>query len=309
MKHTVTITTWLIGILLSGVTCYGQGCSDAGFCTLGTLKQGADSVSWKQKITFLSPIGVGDEGVMVITPALQYDLSLSPRWTVQAKVTGNYADGNLGTATGAGDVFLTATYATIRHRLWKKSWLLGGKVPLNNGNITASGRSLPMQYQSSLGTVDLIAGATINNRRWQFSIAWQQPLSGSNSNNFLPADWDNPDAAAYPATNDFNRKGDILLRASHTFLPDRAITITPGLLGIYHLGEDTYADPSNHDKVIQIEGSQGLTLNVTAVVLWKVKDKLRIGITGGAPVIARDARPDGLTRKFVLAPEIQWTLN
>jgi hypothetical protein len=81
------------------------------------------------------------------------------------------------------------------------------------------------------------------------------------------------------------------------------------LLGIYHLGEDTYADASTRDNAIPLEGSQGLTLHVTAVVLWQVKDKLRIGITGGAPVIARDARPDGLTRKFVLAPEIRWSLN
>jgi hypothetical protein len=309
MKPVIITIMALIGIPFISIPAYCQGCSDAGFCTLGSLKHNADSAARKHKITILSAIGVGDEGVVVVTPALQYDLHVTAQWVVQGKVTANYASGNLGTATGAGDVFLTAVHSSILHTRWKKSWLIGGKFPLHPGNLTHMGRPLPMQYQSSLGTIDFIAGITISDKRWQFSAAWQQPLSGINRNNFLPVYWDTPEASAYPSTNDFNRRGDVLARGSRTFFPGKKVTINAGLLAIYHLAEDTYIDASIRNTPIPLEGSHGLTLNITTAVLFTLNDNVKIGLTAGAPVVVRDVRPDGLTRSFVLAPEIQWILK
>jgi hypothetical protein len=162
-------------------------------------------------------IGVGDESVFVVTPAIQYENQLSDRWGIQAKVTANYADGNLGSTFGAGDLYVSATHTILTSLRWKTSFTLGTKLPLNSGDLKEDGRALPMQYQSSLGTIDVIVGVSVTNNVCQFSAGWQQSVSGNNLNNFLPDSWDNADAKAYPPTNDFDRKGDVLLRGAYHF--------------------------------------------------------------------------------------------
>jgi hypothetical protein len=309
-QHLSDLKSVFIGLTIvlsvSSAEAMAQGCSDAGFCTLGNLhQQRSDSADSKQKLTFLMAVGIGDESVFVITPAIQYDRQFSVRWGIQAKVTGNYASGNLGRASGAGDLYLSATHTFPSRAMWKTSITLGTKLPLNLSDLKEHGRALPMQYQSSLGTIDAIAGLSLSNNVWQFAAGWQQPLSGINRNNFLPAYWDNPRAEAYPPTNDFDRKGDVLLRAAYHFNTKSNFSVSTGLLAIYHIDEDTYIDANESIRPIPIRGSQGLTLNATVVALWKI-NSMSIGLSAGAPLVFRDIRPDGLTRKFVMIPEIHW---
>ncbi len=285
-----------------------QGCSDAGFCTIGNFnKHTKDSFSQnKQKLSLILGNGIGDEDVYVFTPGVQYDYTFNRSWSVQGKITGNYAGGNLGNASGFGDLFLSATYSVPENNNWQTSFLFGTKLPLNKGDIHATGKPLPMQYQSSLGTIDLLAGVTIFNKKWLFSTAIQQPLTGTNGNTFLPAYWNTPQANKYSPSNDFNRKGDVLLRASYNLIANRKLDINIGLLGIYHVGKDTYIDGNLSNKPIALSGSEGLTLNGTAAIHYQLNNKFSIGLTGGVPFVVRDVRPDGLTRKFVLSPEFSF---
>lgn len=285
---------------------HAQGCSDAGFCTIGKMNQHSnESASFKkQKLSLILSNGIGDENVYVFTPGIQYDNILNQHWAIQAKFTGNYADGNLGNATGLGDLFLSATYTLKKIKNWETAFLLGTKLPLNNGDIKTGSKPLPMQYQSSLGTIDLLAGITVSNNKWLFASAIQQPLSGSNNNTFLPVYWNTAAANKYSPTNTFKRKGDVLLRSGYNLITKNKVNFTVGLLGIYHLGDDIYIDRNISNKPISLTGSKGLTLNGTAAIRYKVNDKFSIGLSGGAPFIVRDIRPDGLTRKFVVSPEI-----
>lgn len=286
---------------------FAQGCSDAGFCMIGNLSHYQENKSLqKQKLSLFLPVGTGDERVFVFTPGLQYDNTLSEKWSVQGKVTANYANGNLGSAYGLGDLFLSGTRTRLGKNGWNSSITLGTKILLNLGNLKADGKALPMQYQSSLGTVDLIVGFTLTNSAWQFSAGWQQPISGINRNNFLPAYWDTPEAEAYPASNDLHRQGDVLLRTGYNFKIKQKFSASPGLLGIYHLSEDTYVDGNLSNEPIRITGSQGLTLNVTLGCSWRLAENLNIGFSAGMPLIVRDVRPDGLTRRYVFTPEISW---
>jgi hypothetical protein len=285
----------------------GQGCSDAGFCSIGNLAiQGKDSLDQKQKITFSIPIGRGDESVVVLTPSIQYDNLISDEFTVQVKVTGNYAAGSLGKASGPGDIYLSGIYSFNNKKI-KTSVTIGTKLPLNSGNLQSQGRSFPMQYQSSLGTVDMIAGLSAVYRSWQFSVGLQQPVSGTNGNNFLPVHWEGEEAGRYPPSNNFNRKADILLRTAHNFFVGERFSLNAGLLGIYHLGEDTYTDTSVDDHPVSIKGSEGVTVNMTLAVYWEMSDRLKLGFTTGVPLVVREVRPDGLTRSFVVAPELRWS--
>ncbi|MBL7841152.1 MAG: hypothetical protein JNJ75_13500 [Cyclobacteriaceae bacterium] len=286
---------------------YSQGCSDAGFCSIGNLnQQKGDSVQRGQKLIFLLPAGLGDENVFVFTPAIQYENQFSQQWGIQIKLTANYANGNLGHARGPGDLFLSGTRTFINNKEWNTSLTIGTKLPLNTGNLRADGKSLPMQYQSSLGTIDLITGLSISNKHWQFAAGLQQPLSGINRNNFLPDYWNTPEAGKYPPSNDFNRKGDVLLRTVYTFSIKRRISVNAGLLGIYHLNEDTYINANISNDPIVIKGSEGLTLNATLAASWTINAYLSVGITAGTPLVYRDVRPDGLTRSIVVSPEFRW---
>lgn len=154
-----------------------QGCSDAGFCTIGPLKPDARTLSSDkkngQRITFLTPFGQGDDDVFVAAPGLQYDYFTTTGWNLQGKITANYADGSLGTALGAGDIYLSASRANALKNSWTFTYTAGLKIPLNQANASENGMPLPMQYQSSLGTLDVIAGATLSNQKWQISAGYQ----------------------------------------------------------------------------------------------------------------------------------------
>nr|NQU90430.1 hypothetical protein [Bacteroidota bacterium] len=78
----------------------------------------------------------------------------------------------------------------------------------------------------------------------------------------------------------------------------RRIRITPSLLPIYHLANDKFTDADGIEK--EIANSHGLTLNGNVYFDYNLNGKSGLQISVGAPFFAREARPDGLTRSFVL---------
>lgn len=286
-----------------------QGCSDAGFCTIGNLKPTAQNIAVKQKLSIGITNGVGDENVFVSTPSVQYDNQLSKQWAIQAKFTANYASGNLANVFGLGDLFVSGNYSTTNKQQWQTSYLVACKFPLNEGNLKKNHKSLPMQYQSSLGTVDAIAACSITNETWTFATAIQQPLTGINRNNFLPAYWNDEAAKKYAPGNDFNRKADVLVKANYATNKNKLWQFNVGLLGIYHLGKDTYIDGNISNQPIAIAGSDGLTLNATAAVACKLNKKINLVFIAGKPLVVRTIRPDGLTRQFSISTELAYSIK
>jgi hypothetical protein len=124
-----------------------------------------------------------------------------------------------------------------------------------------------------------------------------------NGNRFLPADYPaEPLAAKYLPTNLFERKGDALLRFSYNFdLNNSRFSIRPSLLGIYHLGNDSYSDMNK--MRMEIEKSSGLTLNGNVFVGYRLNKSSALELSAGAPFVVRTNRPDGLTRSFVASVE------
>lgn len=293
---------------------FAQGCSDAGFCTLGNLQlkpitrvnsmgnSTADTPLLRHQIAIGTSVGVGDNAVLSITPSLQYEYRFSNTWQIQAKGTVNYADGNLGSAFGLGDVFVSGIYNFTPRKAWQWSVSAGAKFALNNANLQDGGAALPMSYQSSLGTNDWIIGLSTHNKHWQFAAGWQQTLTGSNKNEYLPTLWWEEERI-YPPSRHLTRRADVLLRAAYKFDIGQSISINVGALGIYHVGNDKY-DSLNLPTRLPIEGSAGLTFNTTAGIWYHINPKFSIGVVGGMPLLVRDIRPDGLTRRFVFSPEI-----
>ncbi len=292
---------------------YAQGCSDAGFCSIGALKpetvnRTAEGSKTLHRFAAGSSFGQGDDNVFVISSTMQYDFFTTKGLNIQTKLSSNYANGTLGSAFGFGDFFVSASQTKNLKNGWVITPTFGFKIPLSNANLSEGGMPLPMQYQSSLGTYDIIAGLTVANQNWQFSTGLQQPLSGENKNGFLPVLWNGkPEAHRYPPAFRFDRKGDVLLRGVRNFKINDKVVINTGLLGIFHLGKDTYTMQFEGNRTIDIAGSDGLTLNITSAAFWNIGTRARLGIVAGVPLAVRQVRPDGLTRSWVVAPEISWS--
>ena len=167
----IFFTTLCVAMVSLPHTLSAQGCSDAGFCSIGGLKPEAAAPKADgrgfQRITVLSPFGQGDDAVFVWTPGIQYEYVAAGGWSFQGKLTANYADGNLGSEFGAGDVYLAASKSKALKNNWGGTYTAGVKIPLGTANASAMGMPLPMQYQSTLGTFDLILGGSISNKSWQ----------------------------------------------------------------------------------------------------------------------------------------------
>jgi hypothetical protein len=310
-------TAILIGLGMISFTSsksFAQGCSDAGFCSVGELKSElSDSTEYKNKIGLTPVIGIGEDNTFIFTPTLQYDRQLNKAWSIQTKFTVNYANGNLGSAFGLGDLIQSCSYNIQSNRKLKVSFTAGVKIPLNNSNQTAGGRSLPMTYQSSLGTLDAIAGIRLKLHQFKAAFGLQAPLTNlyspngrKSANSFLSSEWDSIQASPYPSTNGFVRAADVLFKIEYNWKISKQFALIPGLLNIYHLAKDKYQETKGDETFRSIKGSEGLTVNFTLVAAYQITKHLKTSLTFGVPLVVRNVRPDGLTRRFVLGPEISY---
>lgn len=278
---------------------YSQGCSDAGVCTVHSFKpNGLDSISenlnqFKVGVSY----GAADYSIAVFGTYLEYNRQLNEKFGIDAKITSLSQSGNDISSFGLSDIYVNSNY-----RIGKKASLtLGVKIPLSDANKMEDGRALPMDYQSSLGTFDLVLGFGYNIGSLQLVAALQQPLT-QNNNEFFAEDYPlfSP-LREFQSTNQFKRSGDVLIRASYPIDFGKKFRLTPSLLPIYHLANDKY---TNMDGIeLEIEGSQGLTLNWNLYLDYELNNKQALQFNVGSPFIVRDARPDGLTRSFVASLE------
>jgi hypothetical protein len=154
-----------------------------------------------------------------------------------------------------------------------------------------------MDYQSSLGTLDLILGMGYEIDNVQMVFAMQQPLT-QNKNAFIANAYPiNSVLKSFQSTNSFKRSGDILARVSYPITIDDNFRITPSLLTIYHLANDKFTNSLGDEK--EIMGSQGLTLNGNVFLDYEINNKNSLQVNVAMPFIVRDSRPDGLTRSFI----------
>lgn len=276
-----------------------QGCSDAGFCTISSLKPNINDtlVTPNNQIKIGISFGSADNAVMVWGNFIEYNRQLSKKWGIDLKVTSLSQNGNGISTLGLSDVYLTTNFKASK----KLKIITGVKAPLTNGNRKKNSLPLPMDYQSSLGTFDLILGLGYQYKKLQILFGYQQPLT-QNKNEFTAENYPpNSLLRSFQSTRNFKRSNDILLRISYPFKLNNKLKFTPSLLPIYHLTNDKFTTISGEEK--EIIGSQGLTLNGNAFFDYEINSSNAIQINAGMPFIFRDARPDGLTRHFVLNME------
>lgn len=293
--------SFLLIIVLSAIIyiARGQGCSDAGFCTLGSFKSGGlDSTSrFRNQLKVGVSYGSADHSISIFGTHFDYQRVLNKKLVLNAKLSSLSQSGNGISAFGFSDLFLNVDYPI--HEIGKLT--VGFKLPLNDGSKFRDNLPLPMDYQSSLGTLDFLLGISRELNNFHLALAFQLPLS-QNQNEFIAEDYpaDSP-LKQFQTTNRFIRRGDMMVRVAYPLTINNNFKITPGLLPIIHLGKDKYTDKQGIERAI--DGSQGLTLNGTVHIDYEMNDKHSIQLNAGAPFIVRKERPDGLTRGFIAALE------
>lgn len=295
-----------------------QGCSDAGVCTagpIGEMPSLLDSVGTAEeprhyaRLTFSYAVGERSTTIFQVVPEL--GIGITDRWGAQLRLPYMSISGDLGSNSGLGDAVVTTSYAFIKNDKQRLDAMVGLKAYTTDAAEgerinEMSVRTLPMVYQRSLGTTDLLLGVNYRHGRWSGALAWQHVLTDKNANQFDHINYAATDAEAraYEETLFLRRADDLVVRLQYAQRFGK-LTVQPGLLAIQHLGTDTRLDAGSVNWVTQslprvdIEGSDGLTLNLTADARYKLSDTWALEASFGSPLVTREARPDGLTRALV----------
>lgn len=272
---------------------YAQGCSDAGICSVGNGFHDTEK-STKNNIELGSIFGAGEADVKYFSPYLTYTRNFNARLALSTKVTYSLAQGSFGQRGQFGDAYLIGNYQWKSKKTAQWSTLLGMKFPFTQSNLKINGYSLPLDYQASLGTFDLIAGTNLNYGKWDFNAGLQLPVFNINRNSYFKEYGGTDD---FPSTNLFRRKPDALFRTTYTLKThNQKFSFKPNVLFLYHLGEDSYE--TIFGKRENISGSDGLTINGNIITAYHFNKNNSIELSLATPFVVRTIRPDGLTRSF-----------
>jgi hypothetical protein len=297
-------------ITFSFVTTFGfsQGCSDAGFCTMGAMKPDQPfnkkvefklrsmELSFYRGTTTMTPI------VYVATADLNF--SLSRKTFFQVKLPYQAVTGKLANTGGPGDISLCVTRNLFNSEKSDINFSLGAKIPSNDSDLKEDGRPLPMYYQTSLGTYDAIAGISYITKRWLLATGIQIPLN-ENKNDFLWGRWsDTPEneyVIGYSKAKALKRGTDVMVRVERNFRFSR-LNFTIGLLPIYRITNDEITGPLPGKTGLfrhKPDGAKGLALSAIFTTGYSFNVRSGIKALIGHKIVQRDNNPDGLTRELV----------
>lgn len=284
--------------------CLSQGCSDAGFCTMGAMKPDQPfnkkielklrsmEISFYRGTTTLTPV------IHVATADLNF--SLNSRTSFQVKLPYQAVTGRLANTSGLGDISLCLTRTLHKGENFDVNLSVGTKLPTNHSDKDENGYPLPMYYQTSLGSYDFITGISLISRNWLFATGIQHPFN-RNDNQFLWTAWENgPEDIAYVQrysnSKELKRGTDVMLRVERNFRFSQW-NFTLGLLPIYRINHDEITDGTG--KRIKPDGTTGLALSgiFTTGYSFNVRNGIKLLI--GHKIVQRDENPDGLTRELV----------
>ncbi len=298
-------------LLITSTLAFCQGCSDAGFCTMGAMKPDQPynkkipirlrsmEVSFYRGTTTLSPV------VFVANIDASFNI-LDNKTSFQIKLPYQAVSGNFGNTGGLGDISLCLTRNVFSTEKFDINVSLGGKIPSNKSDLTSTekefdGLPLPMYYQTSLGTYDAIAGVSFITRKWLFATGVQHPFN-ENQNQFAWQEWE----GIYPSENylrkndnaiNLKRGTDVMLRAERNFRFAR-FNFSLGLLPIFRVKNDEITDFNTGER-IKPEAAKGMALSAIGTAGYNFNVKMGIKLLVGHKIVQRETNPDGLTRELV----------
>ena len=303
LKTSSTLLLLVTSMLWSPVL-FAQGCSDAGFCTMGALKP--DQPYNKRIAIRLRSMEIGFyRGTTPLTPVIyvatiDMNIGINDKTSFQVKLPYQAVTGQLANTSGLGDISLCVTRTLVKRRAFDVNISLGTKLATNGANKTENDLPLPMYYQTSLGSYDGIAGISFISRKWLLATGIQHPFN-QNNNQFLWSAWENsPEdqeyVHRYANSRELYRGTDVMLRIERNFRFSQW-NFALGLLPISRISHDVITN-RNNERVEQ-PNTTGLAMSalVSAGYSFDVRSGLKLLL--GHKLVQRDNNPDGLTREFV----------
>ncbi len=297
---------------------YSQGCSDAGFCTMGAMKPdqrfNKKSAIRLRSIELSQYYGLTKFQDHIFATNLDINIGLSAKSTLQFKMPYQYVSGPLANTQGIGDISVSFTQGLLSKENLQISATIGAKIPTNNANKTTKINNielpLPMYYQTSLGTYDIVIGGSVITKKWLFGLGVQHVVINQNENNFLWGAWrtNAPEMRSksdpYPVSKNLARGTDIMLRVERNFRFSN-YNFNIGLLPIYRLNKDivTSFDPILQKQVRgEVNDTDGLAISGLIGGGYNFSVNTGIKLMLGFKIldyISRPKNPDGLSRDFV----------
>lgn len=315
MKRIFCIVLWLCCKAV-----WAQGCSDAGFCTIGAMRPNQkfnNSVNLKiRTVEYTSYAGVADFNTnggylydYFLSQIIDANIGITSKATLQVKLPINTTLGNLANITGLSDLSLSGTLNLASKRKYSINASVAFKIPLGKPNMTLSdGRPLPMYYQPTLGTYDAIVGLSYSTNQWLLATGFQAPLN-KNENEFLWSLWnktiDSAVASIYPRANGLKRGYDVMLRVERNFRFSKWNAYI-GLLPIYRLKKDEFLNAKTQTYEA-VEGSDGLAMTLLLGGGYKISVHSALKLLVGTRVLKRGSNPDGLSRLGVTSLSYEYT--
>ncbi len=312
MKNCLPLVFTFCTLFHFSFSSWSQGCSDAGFCTMGAMKPDQPfnknipvklrsmELSLYRGTTTLSPI------IHVATLDMSFSI-LDDKTFFQIKLPYQTVKGNLGSTSAMSDISLCLTRNMISSQDLDINFSIGGKIPTNDANLTDKTHDLPlpMYYQTSLGTYDFITGISVITRQWLFATGVQHPFN-KNNNTFTWAKWipvyqDGNGAdyvRSYNSCFELKRGTDIMLRVERNFRYSR-FNFTAGLLPIFRISKDEIKLPSTGERV-KSKGTTGMAMSAIITAGYGLNVQSGIKFLYGKKITQREVNPDGLTRHDVM---------
>jgi hypothetical protein len=309
----------------SANTAFAQGEADPGFASTGSMRTASglkiDEYDYENQRAHFSlghTIAKGERDIRLNISQLEVRMPLFGLYSggyFDFKLPIFAAGGELANTWGLADASFSYTHMFTGLEDWTIQGTAGLQIGMGTANKTdGKPRPLPMAYQASRGATDVFVGGSVTWKKYvSGAVGYQQPFYRYNENDYFAANQVNDtlySSQAYAIARKLYRQGDVMMRLEGHFIPNQRFGLTAGALGIYHLKDDLYQD-RNTGLWHEINGTQGLTLNLTAnaYVRFGRRGQIKLDVTGAAPVVRRDVYSSGLNRIWSVMPRFTFFFN
>ncbi len=285
-------------MMISSLFLHSQGCSDAGACSIQTFDFELNPETSKGKIllNFNQTLALGEKFIFISQTILsmQYNLSSSTYFELRTPFIFTY--GNLGYTSGVGDLILSASQDFFKNKNFQLTAIIAGRLKTNHANFNFDNLPLPMAYQTSLGTNDIILGMQYSRTTWNLYVAYQHPFRRNSNKYLVPDDEANPNKQYFESAY-LKRGDDLYLRGQYYLNLNKNNDLKFTMLNIYRIQK---SEIIVDDETVILDGSSGITINLGVTYTKQIKHNRELSLILAFPVIDREYRADGLTRNIVI---------
>jgi hypothetical protein len=301
---------------------FAQGTGDTNVSLYGNI---APALSKEDNYLSVSTIVRYDNGrynVSSIAPYICIATDVNEQLDFQLWLTSKYASGPLTSGFSVGDLAFIGSYHLNddRYRDGTDSSIDFGLISSISGGkaikkpYLTSFATYPMEYQSTLGSVDVFVAYTLKKAGFNATFGFQQPITSKNQNNFYPRYFDlgdtNPD---YPPSNELRRSADAFARIGYSYTNyDENLLINFGATAFYKIKNDEFFDAASPNYVIYkkgynvVDNTKGLAANAVLQCIFRLNENAEITLYAGIPIAQRNVVIDGTSRAYFVTPGFTW---